>query len=54
MNFRFPDPQGIVNGTLAGCFDPVGVQEGAILLPSLLLNLKKRCQSTFHKNGVFP
>ncbi len=22
-NFRFPDPQGIVNGTLAGCFDAV-------------------------------
>ena len=37
---RFPDPQEIVNGTLAGCFDPVGVQEGSILLHSLLLKLK--------------
>ena len=53
FNLRFPDPHGIVNGTLAGCFDPVGVQEGAILLPSLLLKLKKGANQLSTKMGFF-
>ena len=52
--FRFPDPHGIVNGTWTGCFDPVGVHGGMILLPPLLQIMQIRCQSAFHKNMVFP